>query len=105
MPDTSKCNVAAANFFAISNVANAPSIATCFARRRLVNGAESLNQLFNTLLLTIPGLVNIGMLLILLYFIFSVMAVQLFATAGFNGAYNQDANFRNFGTAFMTLLR
>ncbi|GMI01219.1 hypothetical protein TrST_g7004 [Triparma strigata] len=72
---------------------------------RLVNGAESLNQLFNTLLLTIPGLVNIGMLLILLYFIFSVMAVQLFATAGFNGAYNQDANFRNFGTAFMTLLR
>ncbi|GMH79423.1 hypothetical protein TL16_g08140 [Triparma laevis f. inornata] len=72
---------------------------------RLVNGAESLNQLFNTLLLTIPGLVNIGMLLILLYFIFSVMAVQLFATVGFNGAYNQDANFRNFGTAFMTLLR
>ena len=44
---------------------------------RLVNGAESLNQLFNTLLLTIPGLVNIGMLLILLFFIFSVMAVQV----------------------------
>jgi len=72
---------------------------------RLVNGAESLNQLFNTLLLTIPGLVNIGMLLALLYFIFSVMAVQLFATVGFNGDYNHDANFRTFGTSFMTLLR
>ena len=36
MPDTSKykCNVAAAKFFAVSNVTNAPSIATCFARRR-----------------------------------------------------------------------
>ncbi|GMH60361.1 hypothetical protein TrRE_jg11189 [Triparma retinervis] len=72
---------------------------------RLVNGAESLNQLFNTLLLTIPGLVNIGMLLMLLYFIFSVMAVQLFATVGFNNNYNEDANFRDFWTAFMTLLR
>jgi hypothetical protein len=72
---------------------------------RLVNGAESLNQLFNTLLLTLPGLVNIGMLLMLLFFIFSVMAVQLFGTVGFNGNYNVDANFRNFGTAFFTLLR
>jgi len=45
------------------------------------------------------------MLLLLLFFIFSVMAVQLFATVGFNGNYNVDANFRNFGTAFVTLLR
>jgi len=72
---------------------------------RLVNGAESLNQLFNTLLLTLPGLVNIGMLLLLLFFIFSCMAVQLFAKTGFNGNYNSDAHFRNFGTAFVTMLR
>jgi len=72
---------------------------------RLVNGAESLNQLFNTLVLTIPGLTNIASLLGLLYFIFAVMAVQLFATVGFRGDYNVDANFRSFGSAFMTLLR
>ena len=34
MPDTSKCNVAAAKFFAISNFTNATSIAPRFARRR-----------------------------------------------------------------------
>ena len=35
-PDTSICNVGAAKFFAVSNVTNAPSIATCFARRSSV---------------------------------------------------------------------
>ena len=35
MPDTSSCNVAAAKFFAISNVTNTPAIATRFARRSI----------------------------------------------------------------------
>ena len=36
IPDTSKCNVAATKFFAISNDTDAASIATRFARRRSI---------------------------------------------------------------------
>ena len=63
---------------------------------RLVKGAEALNQLFNTLILTIPGVVNIGSLLILLYFIFSILAVQLFATVGFHGDYSSVSDCSRF---------
>lgn len=47
---------------------------------RLVRGLESMAQLFNTLLLTLPSLGNVGALLFLQYFIYAVMGVQLFAT-------------------------
>lgn len=47
---------------------------------RLVRGLESMAQLFNTLLLTLPSLGNVGALLFLQFFIYAVMGVQLFAT-------------------------
>lgn len=46
---------------------------------RLVRGLESMAQLFNTLLLTLPSLGNVGALLCLLFFIYAAMGVQLFA--------------------------
>lgn len=46
---------------------------------RLVRGLESMAQLFNTLLLTLPSLGNVGALLFLQFFIYAVMGVQLFA--------------------------
>eukprot|EP00602_Paraphysomonas_sp_CaronLab_P008605 CAMPEP_0185034492 /NCGR_PEP_ID=MMETSP1103-20130426/24443_1 /TAXON_ID=36769 /ORGANISM="Paraphysomonas bandaiensis, Strain Caron Lab Isolate" /LENGTH=1644 /DNA_ID=CAMNT_0027571169 /DNA_START=197 /DNA_END=5132 /DNA_ORIENTATION=+ len=72
---------------------------------RLMNGTESINQLFNTLLLTLPGLGNIAALLTLLFFIYAVMGVQLFAKVQFNDEYNEHANFRDFGIAMISLLR
>ena len=70
---------------------------------RLINGAETINQLFNTLILTLPGLGNIGALLFLLFFIYSVMGVQLFATVQYYEALNEHANFRSFWRAMLTL--
>ena len=49
---------------------------------RLIQGAKSLRRLFNTLILTLPGLSNISCLLFLLLFIFTVMGTSLFATVG-----------------------
>jgi voltage-dependent calcium channel L type alpha-1D len=72
---------------------------------RLMNGTESISQLFNTLLLTLPGLGNIAALLFLLFFIYAVMGVQMFAKIEYNDAYNENANFRDFGVAMMALLR
>jgi voltage-dependent calcium channel L type alpha-1D len=72
---------------------------------RLMNGTESISQLVNTLILTLPGLGNIAALLFLLFFIFAVTGIQLFAKVGYHGSYNEHANFRDFGVALLTLLR
>jgi hypothetical protein len=72
---------------------------------RLMNGTEKINQLLNTLLLTLPGLGNIAALLFLLFFIYGVMGVQLFAKIQYSGSLNSHTNFRNFGTALLSLLR
>jgi hypothetical protein len=40
---------------------------------------KGLKIIFNTLLKTLPSLVNIGCLLILFQFIFTVMGVQMFS--------------------------
>lgn len=62
-------------------------------------------MLFNTLVVTLPSLGNIAALLFLLFFIYSVMGVQLFAHVKFGFYLNRHANFRSFGTAMLTLVR
>ena len=72
---------------------------------RLMNGTESISQLFNTLLLTLPGLGNIALLLTLMFFIYAVMGIQMFSKTEYNGQYNEYSNFRDFGVAMVSLLR
>lgn len=62
-------------------------------------------ELLNTIMLTIPGMFNISLLLMLLLFIYTVMAVQLFAKTEYNASYYTDANFMTFGMALLTLFR
>ena len=66
---------------------------------------EQLREVFNTLAITIFGLINIAVLLFLLMFIYTVMGVQLFAKVAYNEDFNANANFRGFGLAFLTLFR
>jgi hypothetical protein len=72
---------------------------------RLINGAKGLRQLFNTLILTLPSLSNIGGLLILLMFIYAVLGVQLFAKIALQGDLTAHANFQDFWGAMMVCLR
>lgn len=72
---------------------------------RLIQGAKSLRRLFNTLILTLPGLSNISCLLFLLIFIFTVMGTSLFAKVGFHKDHNENANFRTFWHGVLTLIR
>ena len=72
---------------------------------RLINSAKSLNQYFTTIISSLPSLYNIGLLLFLLFFIYSVMAVQIFAKVSYGDDYSSDANFRNFGNSMVTLFR
>ena len=72
---------------------------------RLINKAKKLRLIFNTLLITLPALANIGGLLFLFLFIYSIIGMNLFPYVKFQEHLNEDANFQNFGTTLLMLLR
>ena len=72
---------------------------------RLVRLVKSLRVPFNTMLSVLPGMMNIGALLLLLFFVYAVCGMQLYGTIAFQGGLNEQNNFRNVGAAMMLLLR
>jgi hypothetical protein len=60
---------------------------------RLITKAKFLRVIFNTIIITLPSLANVGALMILLLFIFSILGVQIFATVKIQDTLNQNANF------------
>lgn len=72
---------------------------------RLVEGLSYAKRLIDTLVYTLPGIINITVLLLLLLFIYSVLGVQLFAKVGYNKTYDEHANFRTFENGLLTLFR
>lgn len=72
---------------------------------KFVEGMDGMKQLFRTLIVTLPGLANVAGLLFLLFFIYAIIGVQLFAPVAFYESYNEQANFRTFGSAMLLLLR
>ena len=72
---------------------------------RLVKKAKSLNTIFSAFIVTIPSLANIGGLLILLIYLDAILGVFLFAPVKLQDTLNVHANFQDFGTAFLTLIR
>merc|ERR1711871_381119 len=72
---------------------------------RLMEGLETAKKLLDTLLLTLPGILNISLLLMLILFIYAVLGMQLFAKTQFNGSYSTHSNFRTFDNSLMTLVR
>ena len=72
---------------------------------RLVKRASSLNIIFETFLITIPALANIGGLLLLFLYLYSVIGVSLFAQVKLQTDLNSHANFKSFTRSFITLFR
>lgn len=72
---------------------------------RLIKRAKSLNIIFETFIITIPALANIGGLLLLLLYLYSIIGVQLFAPVMLQADLNRNANFQTFFNSFMTLFR
>jgi len=60
---------------------------------RLVKRAKQLKMIFNTLLISITSLANVGGLLILLIFMYAVLGVNLFGKVKEQDAINNHANF------------
>jgi len=67
--------------------------------------AKSLRVIFSTFILTLPQILNLGSLLLLAIYIYTILGVQLFAKIKLQGALNNYTNFQEFWKAFMMLIR
>ena len=67
---------------------------------RLVKRLNGLNILFKTLLISVPTMLNVGLMFI--FFIFAVLGMNLFGKVQTEDNY---ASFQHFGWALLTLLR
>lgn len=72
---------------------------------RLVKRAKSLKIIFETFIVTIPALVNVGGLLLLFLYLYSILGVSLFADVMLQSTYDGNANFKTFWRAFLLLFR
>ena len=72
---------------------------------KLIKTAKNLQQIFQTFILAIPEMINVGALLMLFLFLFAVLGVSLFSEVKIQDNMDRHANFENFGRALLTLLR
>jgi hypothetical protein len=70
---------------------------------RLIKRGKSLQLIFNTFVITLHSLANIGALLLLFIFMYSILGMILFGTVKRNGVMDDYINFENFYNAFVTL--
>ena len=72
---------------------------------KLIKSFEGLASLIETLAFSLPSLMNVFALLLLVYFVFSILGVFLFRNIHTGDAIDGYANFSNFGMAMITLFR
>lgn len=76
---------------------------------RLVNQSKHLRVILDTLVYILPSLANIGSMICLLIFIYSVLGMYIFAEVKYRpdgiGELRDYANFRSFGSAMLLLFR
>eukprot|EP00004_Rigifila_ramosa_P019174 TRINITY_DN4846_c0_g1_i3.p1 TRINITY_DN4846_c0_g1~~TRINITY_DN4846_c0_g1_i3.p1 ORF type:complete len:1566 (-),score=403.70 TRINITY_DN4846_c0_g1_i3:850-5007(-) len=72
---------------------------------KLMHFMKGMWSLFKTILVSLPSLMNVGSLLLLLFFIYAVLGVSLFGSVVFQENINSNANFRNFPNALLLLFR
>lgn len=71
--------------------------------RLLKRGGKSMYLIFNTLVITMQSLANIGGLLLLIMYIYSIIGMIYFGEVKRNGNMNDYINFETFTNAFITL--
>ena len=74
---------------------------------RILRKAKKLQIIFNTLVEALPAMGSLGMLLLLLMFMYAVIGMSQFGFANITDQENADyhANFRNFMNSFLLLFR
>lgn len=72
---------------------------------RIIKVSKGLRRLFHTLMTSLPSLVNVGALLLLLFFVYGVAGMDLFGHIKENEFITKHTHFRHFYDAVMTLFR
>lgn len=72
---------------------------------RLLNKYKGLQALIQTIQFSLPALFNVFALLMLIYFIFSILATFLFKSITEGEIINDNNNFHNFGMSMLILIR
>lgn len=70
---------------------------------RLIKLGKNLRLIFNTFVISLPSLANIGGLLLLFIFMYANIGMIIFGQVARNGVMNDSINFENFGNSFLTL--
>uniref|UniRef100_A0A3Q0RI27 Sodium channel protein n=1 Tax=Amphilophus citrinellus TaxID=61819 RepID=A0A3Q0RI27_AMPCI len=70
---------------------------------RLIRGAKGIRTLLFALMMSLPALFNIGLLLFLIMFIFSIFGMSNFAYVKKEGMIDDMFNFENFGNSMICL--
>lgn len=70
---------------------------------RLVKKAKTLKTVFNSFIYTLPALANVGGLLLLLLYLYSIVGVILFGDVMRNGLITDTLNYESFANAFVVL--
>jgi len=71
--------------------------------RLLKRGGRNLHLIFNTFVLTLHTLINVGGLLLLILYMYAVLGMILFGEIMRNGIMNAYMNFENFFNALIVL--
>jgi len=72
---------------------------------RIIKRAKKLQIICETILAAAPAMGSLGLLLLLLVFMFAIIGMQLFAMVKLEGAMDKHANFKYFDKAFLLLMR
>ncbi|XP_069509513.1 sodium channel protein type 8 subunit alpha isoform X2 [Ambystoma mexicanum] len=72
---------------------------------RLIKGAKGIRTLLFALMMSLPALFNIGLLLFLVMFIFSIFGMSNFAYAKKEGGIDDMFNFETFGNSMICLFQ
>ena len=70
---------------------------------RLIRGAKGIRTLLFALMMSLPALLNIGLLLFLVIFIYSIFGMSQFAYVKRDGGLDDMYNFCTFGNSFLCL--
>ena len=92
-------------FFNVGPIASLFRVFRVLRMIRLVRTQKGLLNLFKTLIFSLPALANITCIVILFMFIFSCIAMNLFANIKLQGHLTDNANFQTFFRSFNTLWR
>jgi hypothetical protein len=72
---------------------------------RLIRASKNLRVLVDSLLVILPSIANVGSLIMLMFFIFAIIGMNMFSGVVHQKQITSDMNFSNFGMAFVLLIR